>query len=54
MLSGQRVHMTVVQDGTQVGHLDSGFVIEGSELRLTAADGAVTTYERVGPASTRP
>ena len=54
MLSGERVRMTVVQEGKQVGHLDSGFVIEGTELRLTAPDGAVTKYERVGPASACP
>jgi hypothetical protein len=46
--------MTVVQDGKQVGHLDNGFVIEGTELRITAPDGAVTKYERVGPSSARP
>ena len=54
MLSGQRVRMTVVQDGKQVGQLDSGFVVDGAELRLTAPDGAVTKYERVGPASLCP
>ena len=51
MLGGQRVRMTVVQDGKPVGHLDNGFAIEGAELRLTAPDGVVTKYERVSPQS---
>jgi hypothetical protein len=51
MLAGQRVRMTVAQDGKPMGHLDSGFVIEGAELRLTAPDGVVTKYERVSPQS---
>jgi hypothetical protein len=51
MLSGQRVRMTFVQDGKPMGHLDSGFIIEGAELRLTAPDGVVTRYERSSPQS---
>jgi hypothetical protein len=47
MLDAQRVRMTVNQDGSRVGQLDNGFVVDGDELRLTAPDGALTTYERV-------
>jgi hypothetical protein len=47
MLDAQRVRMTMEQDGRQIGQLDNGFVVDGDELRLTAPDRAVTTYERV-------
>lgn len=47
MLDAQRVRMTTDQDGKRIGQLDNGFVVDGDELRLTAPDGAVTTYERV-------
>ena len=47
MLDAQRVRMTMDQDGKRIGQLDNGFVVDGNELRLTAPDGAVTTYDRV-------
>ncbi len=39
--------MTLIENGRPVGRLDYGFVVEGSVLKLTLPDGAVTTYERV-------
>jgi hypothetical protein len=47
MLGASRVRMTLVEDGKPVGRLDNEFVVSGTELRLTAPDGAVTTYQRV-------
>lgn len=48
MLEGQRLRMTLVENGRPVGRLDYAFVVEGTILKLTFPDGAVTTYERVG------
>ena len=48
MLQGQRIRMTLVEDGRPTGRLDCAFIVEGNVLKLTAPDGAVTTYERVG------
>ncbi len=46
MLQGQRVRMTLVQNGSLAGHLDYDFVVEDGTLKLTLPDGAVTKYER--------
>ena len=49
MLQGQRVRMTVLEDGRQIGEVDQDYVIEGEGaiLKLTMPDGSTASYERV-------
>jgi len=47
ILDNGRVRMAFVQDGRPSGQMDSGVVIAGDGIRLTAPDGAVTAYKRV-------
>jgi hypothetical protein len=49
MLQGQRVRMTLVEDGRKIGEVDQDYVIEaeGTVLKLTMPDGSTTSYQRV-------
>lgn len=49
MLQGQRVRMTLVENGRRFGDVDQDYVVEseGSVLKLTLPDGSSTSYERV-------
>ena len=47
MLGGGRIRMTLVQDGKPSGRLVQDYVVDKDQLKLTAPDGAVKTYQRV-------
>ena len=47
MLGGRKIRMTLVHDGRPSGRLVQEFTIDQDWLKLTAPDGAVTTYQRV-------
>jgi hypothetical protein len=49
ILEGQRVRMTLVENGRTLGSFEQKYLIEseGTILNLTLPDGSTTTYQRV-------